>query len=106
MSTIIIERPGMAFLMLLGNLSRKRKTKLFSTPKFQLGQQIYFVQYDRIHCAFVHHVMLKFGEGWHFFYQPGDDLEEQDCIPEESCFATLEELIEDLKSKMIVSQIL
>jgi hypothetical protein len=106
MNTIIIERPGMAFLMLLGNLSRKRKTTLFSTPKFQLGQQIYFIRYDLIHCAFVHHVMLKFGEGWRFFYLPDNAQDEEDCVPEEACFATLEELIEDLKSKMIVSQML
>lgn len=106
MNTITIDGPGLAILNWVGRLSKKFRLDPLATPKFSLGQQIYFVRYDLIHCAFVERVTMQFDKEWSFFYQPDNAQEEEDIVPEEACFATLDELIEDLKSKMIVSQML
>lgn len=86
----------------------KAKTK---KSKFGIGDQIYFMRYDIIHCGFINHIDFD-TEQETFTYETDlvDILAEADIedfvnltVAEEDTFETIEELIEHLKGNQIVS---
>lgn len=86
----------------------KAKTK---KSKFRIGDQIYFMRYDIIHCGFVNHIDFDVKQET-FTYETDlvDVLAESDTedfmnltVAEEDAFETMDELIEHLKGNQIVS---
>lgn len=83
----------------------------FRKSKYRIGDEIYFMRYDIIHCGFINHITLDvYTQTFTYETDLVDVLAESDTddfvnltVAEDDAFATLDELIEHLKGNMIIS---